>query len=101
MLEGDFFSWKKDLLLLNIILQPSAKKDEIIGVFDHQLKIKIKAPPVEGKANEYAVKFLANFFDIPRSSVELIRGHQSKRKVFSIHCKNKKAIGEKIKKLHK
>lgn len=70
--------------MLNVVLQPNAKKDEIIGVLDGHLKIKIKAPPIEGKANDYAIKFLAKFFDVPKSNVTLIKGQQGRRKVFSI-----------------
>lgn len=81
-----FFSWQNQQLKLNVVLQPNAKKDEIVGVFDGYLKIKIKALPIEGKANEYAIKFLATWLDVPKSDVKLIKGHQSKRKLFSIYC---------------
>ena len=71
---------------LAVRAQPGAKKTSIAGVFSErgaaQLKIAVQAPPLEGRANEALVAFLAETFDLPRSSVALVRGESSRSKVF-------------------
>ncbi|MGC2614300.1 MAG: DUF167 domain-containing protein [Terracidiphilus sp.] len=71
---------------LAVRAQPGAKKTAIVGVYGEgdaaQLKIAVQAPPVEGRANEALVAFLAEAFDIPKRSVELVNGELSRSKVF-------------------
>lgn len=74
----------KNQLILNIYLQPGAKKTEICGIYDGHIKIKINSPPVDGKANEALVQFLSGFLDIPKSSIEIIVGHKSRIKKIKI-----------------
>lgn len=66
--------------------QPGAKKTAIVGVYGEgaaaQLKIAVQAPPIEGRANQALVAFLADFFSLPKKSVELISGELSRSKVF-------------------
>ena len=47
-----------------------------------QLKVAVQAPPVEGRANEALIGFLAKTFEIPKRSVELVSGELSRSKVF-------------------
>ena len=71
---------------LAVRAQPGAKKTAIVGVYGDgdaaQLKIAVQAPPVDGKANEALVAFLAEIFSIPKRSVELVSGELSRSKVF-------------------
>ena len=71
---------------LAVRAQPCAKKTAIVGVYDEgdtaQLKIVVQAPPIEGRANEALVAFLAETFSIPKRSVELLSGELSRSKVF-------------------
>jgi hypothetical protein len=71
---------------LAVRAQPGAKKTTIVGVYGEgdatQLKIAVQAPPVEGRANEALVAFLAEFFGVPRRSVEIVSGELSRSKVF-------------------
>ena len=71
---------------LAVRAQPGARKTAITGIYGEgdaaQLKIAVQAPPVEGRANEALIAFLAKTFDLPRSSVELISGDLSRSKVF-------------------
>jgi uncharacterized protein (TIGR00251 family) len=73
---------------LAVRVQPGAKKTAIVGVYGEgdsaQLKIAVQAPPVEGRANEALVSFLAETFGIPRKSVELLSGELSRSKVFKL-----------------
>jgi hypothetical protein len=65
---------------------PGAKKTAIVGVYGEgdaaQLKIAVQAPPIEGRANDALVAFLAETFGISKRSVELVSGELSRSKVF-------------------
>lgn len=67
-------------LLLDCFLQPRASKDEIVGEHDGALKIRVKAPPVDGAANKQLVKFLAKQFGVAKSDVIIESGETSRRK---------------------
>jgi uncharacterized protein (TIGR00251 family) len=77
-----FHKWEGDNLLLNLYVQPKAKKDELIGEYDDKLKIRITALPIDNKANKHLLKFLAKTFAVPLSRIELIKGeHQRAKRV--------------------
>jgi uncharacterized protein (TIGR00251 family) len=63
---------------------PNAKKTEVIGVLDDALKLKLQAQPIEGKANEALVKYLAAALSVPKSAVTITHRHTSKRKLIEI-----------------
>lgn len=68
-------------MLLTIHTIPNAKKTEITGWLENNtVKIKIAAPPREGKANEELIRFLAEFYKRPKSSIKLARGAMTKIK---------------------
>ena len=71
---------------LAVRAQPGAKKTAIVGVYGDgttaQLKIAVQAPPIEGRANEALIAFLAKTFDLPKSAIELMSGELSRSKVF-------------------
>jgi len=66
--------------ILEVHVKPRAKRDEIIGPHNSRLKISLKAPPVEGKANEALLKFLAKKLGLPRKKLTLISGLTSRQK---------------------
>ncbi len=76
----------KDGVTLAVRAQPGAKKTAIVGVYGEgaaaQLKIAVQAPPVEGRANQALIVFLAEAFSLPKSAVELVSGESSRSKVF-------------------
>ena len=76
----------KDGVTLAVRAQPGAKKTAVIGIYGEgaaaQLKIAVHAPPIEGRANAALIAFLAELFDLPRHSVELVTGELSRSKVF-------------------
>lgn len=73
-------------MLLRIKAKPNSKKDEIIREADGTLKVKIKAPPVEGKANEYLTKYLAGVLNLPKSKINLLKGETNAFKTFQIEA---------------
>ena len=71
---------------LAVHAQPGAKKTAITGIYGEgqaaQLKIAVQAPPVEGRANQALIAFLAETFSLPKSAVEVTAGQLSRSKVF-------------------
>jgi uncharacterized protein (TIGR00251 family) len=67
-----------------VVITPNAKKTEVIGVQDDALKLKLAAQPVEGKANEALVKYLAKVLSVPRSAVTITHGHTNKKKLVEV-----------------
>ncbi len=68
-------------LLLTLHIQPGAKKTEVCGLHGDALKIRLAAPPVDGKANAALLAFVADRLDLPKSAVSLKSGQTSRRKV--------------------
>jgi len=75
-----WYDLRNDSIDLFINARPASSRNEIVGVYDDTLKIKIKAPAVEGAANKELVKFLAKRFKVPKSAVVFVSGETSKRK---------------------
>jgi len=75
-------------ITLAVRAHPGAKKTAIIGTYGEgenaQLKIAVQAPPVEGRANQALVEFLAELFSVTRAQVALVSGELSRSKVFLI-----------------
>ncbi len=71
-------SEKGTLLLLYI--QPNAPMSSIIGEHDGRLKIKIKAPPIDGEANEELIRFLSEILKVSKSKIHLLQGVSSRQK---------------------
>ncbi|MFA6612435.1 MAG: DUF167 domain-containing protein [Dehalococcoidales bacterium] len=69
---------------LNLKVTPNARANQVTGVQDGIVGIKIKAPPTEGKANTELVNYLSNLLNIPKSAVTIIRGHTSRNKSVEI-----------------
>ncbi|MFZ2300399.1 MAG: DUF167 domain-containing protein [Gallionella sp.] len=81
---ADWYRRSADVITLTLHVQPGAKRSEIAGLHGEALKIRLAAPPVEGRANEALLKFIAGLFDVPLRQVELRQGGQSRHKVVAI-----------------
>ena len=69
-----------DGVLLSLHVQPGAKRSEIVGIHGEALKIRLAAPPVDGKANACLVNFLAEVLALPKSGISLVSGQSSRSK---------------------
>ena len=69
---------------LAVQITPNAKKTAVIGVLEDALKLKLQAQPVEGKANEALVKFLAKTLGVARGAVTITHGQTNKKKLIEI-----------------
>lgn len=76
--------WQGTALLLHLQVQPGASRDEVVGLHGERLRVRITAPPVDGKANRHLVEWLATVFDVPRSQVTLLRGESGRAKTVRI-----------------
>ena len=65
-------------------VQPRARRNAVVGEMGDALKIALTAPPIEGRANEACIEFLAEFLKVPRSSVTIAAGETSRNKVIRI-----------------
>ena len=66
--------------LINVKVLPKSSKDEVVGMEGDICKVKIKAPPVDGKANKALIAVLAKEFDLPKKSIEIVSGWTSRLK---------------------
>ncbi len=76
----NWYQWQSEDLLLNCHLQPKASKDEFCDLYGESLKIRITAPPVDGKANAHLIKFLAKQFGVAKNAVSVIKGELARQK---------------------
>ena len=84
MSEAPWLRTHRQGMALTLHIQPGAKKTEIVGLHGDALKIRLAAPPVDGKANEALLGFLAERLGIPRASLSLKSGQTSRRKVVAV-----------------
>lgn len=84
-----FYGWDDDVLVLNVLGTPSAKKDAIGKPKGTQLKISVKASPVAGKATDYMVRFLADEFGVSKRDIEVVFGRTNVNKQLRIKAPTK------------
>src|SRR5689334_19329545 len=75
----------EDSVTFNVRVIPRASKSEIVGELDGALKVKLKAPPVDGAANGELIWLLSKEFCVPRSGLEIVSGFTSKSKRIRIN----------------
>ncbi len=71
-------------ILLKVYLQPKSSRNEIVGPYRDGIKVRVTAAPVEGRANEVLLRFLAKEFGVTPSSIEIVRGHRSREKIIRV-----------------
>lgn len=86
-IEPDRPWWRRDgdrAWLLSVRVQPGASRTEIVGEYGDQLRVRLSAPPVDGKANAALERFLAAELGVPRAAVDVVRGHTSRSKTVRV-----------------
>ncbi|MFH1004133.1 MAG: DUF167 domain-containing protein [Bacteroidota bacterium] len=78
------------LMQIHCIVKTNSKIDSIIVNPDGSLRVKIKAIPVDGKANEYLVKYLSEVFELPKNYIQIISGFTSSHKRVNIVTEEQK-----------
>ncbi len=79
-----------------IKVMPRASRNEIAGVEGESLKVRLTAPPVEGRANDALVRFLAEKLDLPRTNIEIIRGDTARQKIVRVRGVSLAELGERL-----
>jgi uncharacterized protein (TIGR00251 family) len=81
---------KPQALVLRVAIHaaPGAKRTEATGAHGDALKVRLAAPPVDGKANQALQAWLALSFGLRQNAVELLSGQTSRAKVWALHCED-------------
>ncbi|MGD9850829.1 MAG: DUF167 domain-containing protein [Nitrospirales bacterium] len=82
---------KNDGVELKFFLQPRAAKSQIMGIHGEEIKIRIQAPPLDGRANEELCRFLSKMMGVPQRFVQIVSGMSSRHKRVRIKGK---ALGD-------
>ena len=81
---ANHYSWQGQDLLLHCQFQPKAANDEIVGLHGDRLKIRITAPPVDGKANDHIIKWFSKLFKVPKGNIAIVQGELGRLKSLRI-----------------
>ena len=73
-----------DIVRIAVRVQPGARKNSITGYSDGVLRVKVAAPPVEGKANKELIAYLSDILDVKKSAITIEKGQTSRNKLISI-----------------
>jgi uncharacterized protein (TIGR00251 family) len=84
-----FYEWQEDVLVLNILGTPAAKRDVVGKPKGNQLKVSVKAQPQNGRATDYMASFLAKEFGVSASAIEVVYGRESIHKQLRIKAPKK------------
>jgi hypothetical protein len=71
-------------IIFSILVAPRSSRNEVVGVVEGALKLKITAPPLEGKANAECVRYLSQLLHVPKVQVAITGGHKSRKKTVCI-----------------
>ena len=85
---------KAGVVTLRARVQPRASRTEVTGEHAGAIKVKIAAPPVDGKANEECCRFLAKLLGVRAGSVEIIAGESSRDKIIRVHNTSAERVRE-------
>ncbi len=77
---------------LTLHAQPGAKRTQWAGMHGEALKIRLAAPPVDGKANAVLIKFLAEFLGVPKLAVSILGGESSRHKIVCVEQASDEAL---------
>jgi uncharacterized protein (TIGR00251 family) len=77
-------SMRDGRVVLSLSVVPNAKRTAVDGLHDGALRVRLAAPPIEGRANEALVAWLAKSLGVARRDVELLRGESSRRKQVAV-----------------
>ena len=87
---------QQDGVFLTLWVQPRSSRDEIVGVREGMLRVRLAASPVGGAANEALIRFLARRLGVPRTDVEIVKGHRSRRKRIKVCGLSPEEVGTQL-----
>lgn len=81
---ADWLSAAGGVVTLTVHVQPGAKRSEVVGTHGDALKVRLAAPPIDGRANTALIDLVAQRLGLARSAVDLKSGHSARRKVLHV-----------------
>ncbi len=87
---------QSDAVAFDVVVQPRAARTELVGLWNGAVKIKLAAPPVEGRANEALIRFLAALLGVRRADVVIAAGQRSRRKRIRVAGLNGQQLIERL-----
>ena len=79
-----YYQEKSDGLVVHLRVQPRSSKNQLDGVVDDRLRVRLTAPPLEGEANKACAAFVAELAGVPKSKVTMLTGQKSREKSFHV-----------------
>ncbi len=90
----DIIQERKQGVVLTVQVVPRSSKNEVVGIHGDALRIRLKAPPVEGAANAALIEFLAEVLGIRQRQVEILSGHAARRKSVLVSGLRKEQVAQ-------
>jgi uncharacterized protein len=85
VVEPEFYKWSNpQILMLELVVQPGASCNEIVGLHGGRLKLRVKAIPENGQSNRALCQFLSEILKVPQSQIEILRGATSRYKTLQV-----------------
>ena len=69
-------------IAVNVV--PNAKQADVLEESENNFRVKVDAPPKEGKANKRLIEILAQYFDVAKSKIKIVKGEKSRQKIVEI-----------------
>ncbi len=83
---------KDGKIFVKVRIQPNSKKFQIVGLLGDELKIKVNAPAIEGRANEKLIEGLSKILKVAKKSIKILKGELSKSKLIQIEGLTKEEV---------
>lgn len=80
----DWHEWRGDTLVLKLQIKPRARASGIDGLHGGRLRVRLGAPPVDGKANDELIGFFATAFALPRRAISIVHGEHGTSKTLEL-----------------
>jgi uncharacterized protein len=93
MNPASWYHWQGDRLILTVQIQPRAKHNEIVGPHGDALKVRLTAPPVDGKANAALCEWIADVCAVAKTRVTILSGLTGRRKRLAIDSPRRLPVG--------
>lgn len=81
---------------ISLRVYPNAGRNEVIGITDGVLQVKVSAPPVKGKANRELIDFLSRISGVGKSRISIMKGHTSRNKVIAVDGLSREELLERL-----
>ena len=78
------FDQHRNILCIEVYVQPNARRTEVVGRHDDSLKVRVAAPPLDQRANALLIEFLKEKLEVPASRIAITRGATGRRKSVEI-----------------